>query len=103
MKTLKYVLGAILCVAVVGTANADDRITNCGYVADLATIIMEGRQTGTAAREFLEVPSPISALVEEMVLRAYTEYDRVHSASAQQRIIQEFANEWYIICLTVTR
>ena len=105
MKKLNYVLGAILCVAVVGTANADlsDRITNCGYVADLATLIMEGRQNGTAARHFLEIPSPISPLVEEMVTQAYRDYPRHRTDALKDQVTKEFSNEWYVVCLQALR
>ena len=104
MKILKYVLGAILCVAVVGTANADSAITRCGYLADLAEVIMTGRQQGVAAREFLEFPNnPFPELIEEIVLDAYGNYNRVSSQAAQDRVVREFSNDWYIMCLEVAR
>lgn len=99
MKKFIAITAALLISG--ATLEAHAQYSECQSAERLATVIMEARQNGVPMSGLMEIAGD-NGLVQEMVLEAYrTPSYTTHSV--QQRVIRDFADKYYRICVEVFR
>ena len=97
------VLAVLIMFAAIVPAQADQRLSNCGYISDMARAVMMARQAGMTARELREMETDFPDLIERLIISAWAEYDRMADPEWQEFVIGEFADEWYVVCLMASQ
>ena len=97
------VLAVLILIAAIVPAQADQRLSNCGYISDMARAVMMARQAGMTARELREMETDFPDLIERLIISAWSEYDRMADPEWQEFVIDEFADEWYVVCLMASQ
>ena len=98
-----FVLAVLIMFAAIVPAQADQRLSNCGYISDMARAVMMARQAGMTARELREMDTQFPDLIERLIISAWSEYDRMADPEWQEFVIGEFADEWYVVCLMASQ
>lgn len=108
MDRLPYLLLTALLVAaptVHGESQAETD-KQCGHIGGMAEQVMKWRQGNAAAQEIIDkvraadtIPEDSKPLIRDMVRQAYR-MSRYDDRDNQQRLIREFENRYYLLCLS---
>lgn len=94
----------VLTIALSSPAWGQEHAGACAQIAKNARTVMGARQDGVPAEKMME---PVLAMPEEskakpilrrMTLDAYGQ-TRWHSEESKQRAVEDFGNEWYMVCM----
>jgi hypothetical protein len=102
MKTLITSLAIILMACTMAMAEGEpegeafDKDTFCTQIEHLAEKIMEARQKGVPMANMYKIFD--DEFGREMVIEAY-EYQRYNSREIQDKMILDYKNHWFMICL----
>ena len=96
----KLIAATAIALAACAPAVAEEEVSTaewCGTLHGLAEQVMSARQSGVPMPEVMTIAEGSPAM-ESMTMAAYDE-PRYTTESVQQRVIVDFANDVYRICL----
>jgi len=100
MRTITTTL--ILSIIAMPLQAGDWRKT-CGSVGELATTIMESRQSGVSMAKMMgAVSGEENSLAEKLIISAY-DSPRYSTERMQKRTVEEFRDEVYLECVKAMR
>ncbi len=94
MKALTIALALTISTAALAESKSK---TTCERVESLARVTMKLRQNGVALKNVLNQDGETS-FTRSMLLAAYSK-PRFNTKSIQDRVIEDFANKYFLACL----
>ena len=75
---------------------------NCDDIAGLAKTVMETRQSGVSMSNMMKVAESdkgaLGRIMKGMTIQAYKK-PAYHGKELQQRMINDFEDKWYMLCI----
>ena len=100
-KMQKIIITAATVLFLSTPVYAKDTFEFCGKISNLAETVMMKRQDGISMKAMMEVvikQGGPTDMMKSMVIDAYKQ-PRMHVAENAHRIVVDFKNTWYMMCL----
>lgn len=82
--------------------HAEDWRETCSTVGELATTIMESRQSGASMAKLMEAVPEGGSYIETLIISAY-DVPRYSTERMQKKAVEEFRDEVYLECVKALR
>lgn len=97
-----HIVSALVAIMIAAPAAAtDEGQATCDEISALAEAIMTARQSGVSLGQAMSIADGNGG-VEEMVIKAW-EIPRYSTAQVQRREIEDFRDQWHLVCVRLMR